>query len=243
MKKFFLLTIFLLLTLNTTLLAFETDLYKVNDNGWKHKEDSGLLIFTQENSKEFIDPETKQKADSDIYIILRTLDFNELTPDDYNPNNVEEFKKKFQDYYTRSIKNQKNQILKNIEKEFPWLGKEYLEKKVNKRFERCIINSCSVKTIGNFKSYFIDFYNENFNVKYYSLHTMNHRYQIQLYYHKDVAEDDLKPAMKFINSFEPKDIAPTKLNEFLYGNGLKFTLAILLLLAFLIFRFFNSKRT
>ena len=72
---------------------------------------------------------------------------------------------------------------------------------------------------------------------------MNHRYQIQLYYHKDVAEDDLKPAMKFINSFEPKDIAPTKLNEFLYGNGLKFTLAILLLLAFLIFRFFNSKRT
>ena len=242
MKKILLLTIFLLITLNTTLLAFENDLYKVDDKGWNHKEETGFLIFTQENSKEFTDPETGQKADSDIYILVRTLDFNELTPDDYSPKNAEEFKNKFQDYFKRNIKIQKNQILKNLDKEFSFFSKEYLEKRVDKRFERCKINSYSVKTIGKFKSYFIDFYNENFNVKYYSLHTMNHRYQIQLYYHKDLSEDDIKPAMKFINSFEPKDIAPTKLNEFLYGNGLKATLAILLLLSFLVFRFFNSKR-
>ena len=243
MKKILSLIILLLIITNTALFAFETDLYKVNDKGWNHKEENGFLIFTQENSKEFTDPDTKQKANSNIYILLRTLDFNNLTPDDYSLENAEQFKNMFQTYFSRNIKNEKNKILKNVLQEFPGLSKEYLENRVNKRFERCKINSHSVTTIGKYKSYFIDFYNENFNVKYYSLHTMFHRYQIQLYYHKDIPEEDLKPAMEFINSFEPKDIAPTKLNVFLYGNGLKITLAILLLLAFIIFRFFNSKRS
>lgn len=243
MKKIFSLTILLLIIANTVLFAFENDLYKVNDKGWNHKEQDGFLIFTQEGSKEFIDPETKQTDNSNLYILVRTLDFNNLTPDDYSPANAEEFKNMFQTYFSRNIKNEKNRILKNLLQEFPGLSKEYLENRVNKRFERNKINSHSVTTIGKFKSYFIDFYNENFNVKYYSLHTMNHRYQIQLYYYKNLPEEDLKPAMEFINSFVPKDIAPTKLNVFLYGNGLKITLAILLLLAFFIFRFFNSKRS
>ena len=243
MKKRIYLAVFFLFIVNTALFAFENDLFKVNDKGWKHKEENSFLIFTQENSKEFTDPETEQTADSNIYILLRTLDFNKLTPDDYSLDNAEQFKNRFQDYFYRNVKNQKKQIIKDLLQEFPGLSKEYLENRVNKRFERTKINSHSVTTIGKFKSYFIDFYNENFNVKYYSLHTMNHRYQIQIYYYKELTEEEIKPAMDFVNSFVPKDIAPTKMNAFMYGSGLKITLAILLLLAFIVFKIFNSKRS
>ena len=243
MKKILYLTIILVFITNTVLFAFENDLYKVNDKGWKHKEETGFLIFSLENSKEFVDPETEQRANSNLYILIRVLNFNEQTPDDYSPSNAEKFKKQFQDYLTRNINSEKKRILKDLYKEFPGYSKEYLEKRVNQRFERTKINSHSVKTIGKFKSYFIDFYNENFNVKYYSLHTMNHRYQIQVYYYKELTEEELKPAMEFVKSFEPKDIAPTKMNAFMYGSGLKITLAILLLLAFIVFKIFNSKRS
>lgn len=243
MKKILYLTIILVFIANTVLFAFENDLYKVNDKGWKHKEERGLLIFTLDNSKEFVDPETEQTANSNLYILIRVLNFDEQTPDDYSSSNAEKFKKQFQDYLTRNVNNQKNSILKDLYQEFPGYSKEYLEKRVNQRFERTKINSHSVTTIGKFKSYFIDFYNENFNVKYYSLHTMNHRYQIQIYYYKELTEEEIKPAMDFVNSFEPKDIAPTKMNAFMYGSGLKITLAILLLLAFIVFKIFNSKRS
>ena len=243
MKKILSLTIILLFIVNTVLFAFETDFYKVNDKGWKNIKQSRFQIFTLEDSKEFIDPETEQKSESDIYILIGIIPFNEMTPDDYSKKNAEDFKNDFQRYIQRDINKQKKEIMEDLEKGFPFLDKAYLQKKVDKRFERNQINSYSVKKLGKFQSYYIDFYNENFNVEYYSLHTLNRRYQIQIYYHKDVSKDKLKPAYDFVNSFEPKDVAPTKLNMFLYGSGLKITLVILLLLSFVIFKIYNSKRS
>ena len=77
MKKILYLTIILVFIANTVLFAFENDLYKVNDKGWKHKEETGFLIFSLENSKEFVDPETEQRANSNLYILIRVLNFNE----------------------------------------------------------------------------------------------------------------------------------------------------------------------
>lgn len=241
MKKSFLLSVLLLLIVSSSLFAFENDLYKVNDKGWNNRKESGLLLFTPENSKEFVDPETNQREISDIYIIIKTRDFSEMTPDDYSKENIEKFKKNFQDFINKDIKNKKKNILKDVEKEFPGINKEYVEKEIDKRFERTKINLCTSKYLGKFQSYYVDFYNENFNVIYYSLHTMNHRYQIQINYHKDVSESDLKPAYDFVNSFEPKDIAPTKMNAFLYGNGLKITLAIILIITLLLYFVIHKK--
>ena len=243
MKKILFLTILLLFIINTSLFAFENTLFKVNDKGWKNQKQSRMYFFTLENSKEFTDPVTEQKSIADIYILIRVLYFDEMTPDDFSPKNAEDFKNKFQTFIQKDINRQKKEIMKELEKEFPLLGEAYLQKTVDKRFERTKINSYSVKKLGEFQCYYIDFYNENFNVDYYSLHTLNRRYQIQINYHKDVSKDRLKPAYDFVNSFEPKDPAPTKLNVFLYGNGLKITLVVLLLLSFIVYKIYKSKKS
>ena len=243
MKKYLLL-FFLSVFVNSSLLAFENDLFKVNDTGWKYVKERDFLVFTLENSKEFVDPETYQTNTANIYVLVRVMDFLELTPDDYSDKNLEDFKNMFQGYLETNVNNQKIKILNEITKEHPLVTlftKEYIKNDIDKRFERTKINSYSVKKIGKFQSYFIDFYNENYNVKYYSLHTMNHRYQIQLYSYKDVPEKDLKPAIDFINSFEPKDIAPTKINYYWYKYGLISIIVLILILGFVSYKLFQKQ--
>lgn len=242
MKKLYLFFIFFIFIVNSCLFAFENDLYKVNDNGWTNKKEGEFLVFTLENSKEFIDPETKQTSISDIYILIRTLDFEEFSTEDYSPKNVEKFKTLFQEHLTNSIKSQKEEILDNMLKKFPGTNKSYIEKKLDKMYERTKLNSCTVRKLGKFQSFYLDFYDDNFNVIYYSLYTLNHRYQIQLYYHKDVDENNLKPAYDFVNSFEPKDVAPTAMNRFIYGNGLKIVIFVLLIIALVAYKLITKSR-
>ena len=241
MKKILSLVILLLFIVNTTLFAFENDLYKINDKGWENQKESDYLVFKQEDSKEFIDPETKESSGSDIYVIIRTIDFPEVTPDDFSQKNLEDFKKMFQRFIERSVNQQKEKIKNNLSEKYSFLGDTYLQKKVDKIFERTKINSYSVKKLGEFQSYYVEFCNENFNVKYYSLHTLNHRYQIQLYFHKSVSEDRLKPAYDFINSFVPKDVAPTAMNALFYGNSIKLSIVLLLLIGLVIYKIVSKR--
>ncbi|MBP5468903.1 MAG: hypothetical protein J6Z11_06620, partial [Candidatus Riflebacteria bacterium] len=138
--------------------------------------------------------------------------------------------------FSKFAKNYKNTIKDNILKKQPAITKDQAEELVKLAVGDMKINSSSVTKIGNFQAYEMNYKLGPISSKHYIIPTLNKEYYVILQNLDTIDINKVQQWDNFIKSLEIKDKAPTKMNEFLYGNGLKILLGVIILISLVIFK-------
>ncbi len=221
--------------LNSALFAYEDDNFKVNDKDWEaEKKSSKSTVFFLNKSISVIAEDTGEEVtESDLrpYVIVRVTEYPDLNVADFSQKGLDEFKKNFEKKeFSRFAKNYKNTIKNNILKKEPNITKEQAEGLVNLAVGDMKIDSASLTKIGNFQAYEMDYKFGIIKSKHYIIPTLNKEYYVILQNLDTIDISKVQQLDNFIKSLEIKDKAPTEMNKFLYGSGLKILLGIILVL-------------
>lgn len=241
MKKLLFFLLCFIIIINSALFAYEDDNFKVNDKDWEaEKKSSKSTVFFLNKSISVIAEDTGEevtRSDLRPYVIVRVSEYSDLNVADFSQKGLEEFKKNFEEKeFSKFAKNYKNTIKDNILKKQPAITKDQAEELVKLAVGDMKINSSSVTKIGNFQAYEMNYKLGPISSKHYIIPTLNKEYYVILQNLDTIDINKVQQWDNFIKSLEIKDKAPTKMNEFLYGNGLKILLGVIILISLVIFK-------
>ena len=244
MKKIVLTFILFVLFISSNLLAFEHDLFKVDEKDWEVEKQSNkiTLFFLNKSIPIFIDVLGKDLLQKDLrpYFIVKINELSEPTEADFSKKGLEEFKNKFENNeFKRFAERYKNSVRKDFISSHPKIDKNKAEEIIKEAIGEIKITSSSVEKLGDYQAYVFEYQMGPVNSKHYIIPTLNYQYYVILEYYSLIEIDKIQQCTNFLKSFVVKDKAPTKMNVFLYGSGLKILLAVLLVLSLIIFKLVN----